>query len=101
MNSDKWDQISKADQTAISAISGGVFAQQVGAVADLAYNEARAEFVEAGVTFIPADAQFYSELQRASAALFEDFEKIAKKRGGDGATLIENFQTKLDEVSKR
>ncbi|MEP1765522.1 MAG: TRAP transporter substrate-binding protein DctP [Sulfitobacter sp.] len=101
MNSDKWDQISETDQKAISAISGGVFAQQVGVAADLAYNEARAEFVEAGVTFLQADDQFYSELQEASAALFEDFGTVAKKRDADGAALIQSFQAKLDEVSKR
>lgn len=100
MNLDKWNSISEQDRAAISAISGVRLAKDIGAAADAEYQNARDEFVAAGVSFVPADPAFFDALQKPAAALYADFEKEAERRGVDGADLIETFKANLRDASK-
>ena len=92
VTTEKWKEISAADQAAIRNISGEPFARAVGKAADVAEAKRRQQLLDKGVKIVETPESFKQELLKASAPLFEAWKKSAAKMGVDAQAPIDFYK---------
>jgi TRAP-type C4-dicarboxylate transport system substrate-binding protein len=99
MNEDKWNKLAKADQDAISKISG----EHIARLAGRSWDEADVKGLEAlkksGVKIVNADRALVAEVQRRSAPIVEDWIKKASAKGVDATKILAEFHAELKKVA--
>ncbi len=97
MNQDAFDGFSAADQKAIDAVSGEVFAKRAGQVWDAKDKSGLAAIKAAGNKVTFASRKFMAELKNATKDIEGVWIKRAKAKGVDGAAALKFFR---GEVAK-
>lgn len=98
MNQEKWDKLSKADQDAITSVSGEALARLAGKAWDAADRNGLEIMKKAGVNITPATPEFIKEMQEISKKLDADWIKAANAKGLDGAKVLAEFREELKNV---
>jgi len=88
INEAKWSTIGAKDRAAIAAISGPLLSRQMGKSLKDADEQARREIGEAGIRTVIADAAFLALAKSAAAPLDEQWIRMAKEKGVDGAAAL-------------
>lgn len=98
MNEATWNKIPKADQEAITRLSGEWAARFIGKYWDETDAKSRDVQKAAGVQSIVADAKFVAEFKAKTAALEEAWVKEAEAKGlKNAAAVLKEFR---DEIAK-
>jgi len=92
VNQAKWDQISEADRSAISAISGEVLAKRFGGVWQAEQDQATAKAIADGIKIHAADGKFLASLTERLAGLEAKWLEKAKEAGIDGAAALAMYR---------
>ncbi len=95
INADTWGEISSEDQAAIMSVSGAELAARFGASWDAQNAEAEAGYEEAGVTVVPADPDFETALQTASAFVTAGWLASAAEAGIDAQAALDFYKAEL------
>jgi TRAP-type transport system periplasmic protein len=99
MNEDKWNKLSKADQDAISAISGEALARLAGKAWDNADREGWEALRAAGATIQNASPEFVADMRKRTEPLVQEWIKSAKVKGIDGDKVLSEFRAELVRVA--
>lgn len=100
MNEDKFNKLSKQDQTAVMSVSGEVFARMAGKAWDARDTKALADARAAGISTITASAAFQNEVKGKAAAVEREWIKDASaSRGIDAAKALADFRDELKKVA--
>ncbi|WP_102224544.1 TRAP transporter substrate-binding protein [Acidimangrovimonas sediminis] len=91
MNPGKWDKISKADQEAITKLSGKAFAKRAGEAWNIADDLGVKAAKKAGIEVIDAPAPLVEAI-KAKGSVFEDKWAGSLDKGYDGKAALEKFR---------
>jgi TRAP-type transport system periplasmic protein len=99
MNQATWDKIPKADQEAITKLSGEWAARFIGKYWDDTDAQSREVQKAAGVQSITADAKFLAEFKAKTSALEEAWIKEAEAKGlKNAAAVLQEFRAEIAKV---
>jgi TRAP-type C4-dicarboxylate transport system substrate-binding protein len=99
MNEDKWNKLSKADQDAITSVSGEALARLAGKAWDAADKIGLEALKAAGATVADASPAFVAEVRARTEPLVQDWIKSANAKGVDGAKVVAEFREELKKVA--
>jgi TRAP-type transport system periplasmic protein len=99
MNEDKWNKLSKADQDAITKLSGEHLARLAGQSWDDADKKGMEALQKSGVKIVHANPAFVAEVQKRSAPLVDDWITKASAKGIDAAKILAEFRAELKKVA--
>ena len=99
MNEDKWNQLSKADQDAITSVSGESLARLAGKAWDAADAEALAEMKRIGIQINEASPELIKEVQERAKSIVDKWVKDATAKGIDGAKVLAEFHEEVKRVA--
>lgn len=99
MNEGKWNKLSKADQDAITSVSGEAHARFAGKSWDAADQVGLAALKKANVKIVEASPAMAKEVAERSASIKEDWIKKATAKGVDGAKMYAEFHEELKRVA--
>jgi TRAP-type C4-dicarboxylate transport system substrate-binding protein len=99
MNEDKWNKLSKADQDAITSVSGEHLARFAGKSWDAADVIGLAALKKAGAKIVDATPAMTKEVADKSAHITQDWIKKATAKGVDGAKVYAEFHEELKKVA--
>jgi TRAP-type C4-dicarboxylate transport system substrate-binding protein len=99
MNEDKWNKLSKADQDAITKLSGEHLARLAGQSWDDADKKGMEALQKSGVKIVHANPAFVAEVQKRSAPLVDDWITKASAKGIDAAKVLAEFRAELKKVA--
>jgi TRAP-type C4-dicarboxylate transport system substrate-binding protein len=99
MNEDKWSQLSKADQDAITSVSGESLARLAGKAWDAADAEALAEMKRIGIQINEASPELIKEVQERAKSIVDKWVKDATAKGIDGAKVLAEFHEEVKRVA--
>jgi TRAP-type C4-dicarboxylate transport system substrate-binding protein len=99
MNEDKWNKLSKADQDAITKLSGEHLARLAGQSWDDADKKGMEALQKSGVKIVHANPAFVAEVQKRSAHLVDDWITKASAKGIDAAKILAEFRAELKKVA--
>lgn len=97
MNQEKWNKLSKADQAAVTKVSGEAFARIGGAGWDRADKEGREVAMANNNKIAEAPPAIVEEVKKVNAKLEAEYATKMDKMGLDGKAVIKLFR---DEVAK-
>lgn len=92
VNQAKWDQISEADQKAISDISGEVLARRIGTVWQEEQDQATDKAIADGIKILNADGEFLAFITERLSELEVNWLAKAKEAGFDGAAALAMYR---------
>jgi len=95
MNEAKWNSLSKANQDAISSVSGENFAREAGRIWDDQDSIANKEFAGSGMKIAEASPAMMAELKQRLAFVEEDWIKQAAAKGVDGKAALEMLRREV------
>ncbi len=95
INPDSWNKISKADQDAITAISGESFSRNVGKAWDKNAAVGFDVFKAAGGQVVPADAALVEAVAAKTAVFESGWVKAANDKGLDGKAILAEYREML------
>ena len=98
MNEAAWNKISKADQDAISAISGEALARAVGKAWDKNAGSGFDAFKAAGGQFIAADAALVKAVTERTARFEQEWVKAVNDKGLNGAAIVTEYRGELKKL---
>jgi TRAP-type transport system periplasmic protein len=99
MNEDKWNKLSKADQDAITSVSGEALARLAGKAWDAADKIGMESLKAAGATVADASPAFVAEVRSRTEPLVQEWIKSANAKGIDGAKVVAEFREELKKVA--
>jgi TRAP-type C4-dicarboxylate transport system substrate-binding protein len=99
MNEDKWNKLPKADQDAITKLSGEHIARLAGRSWDDADVRGLEAIKKSGIKIVNADAAFVAEVKKRSTPIVEDWIKKASAKGVDAARVLAEFRAELKKVA--
>lgn len=99
MNEDKWNKLSKADQDAITSVSGEALARLAGKAWDAADKIGIESLKAAGATVVDASPAFVAEVRSRTEPLVQEWIKSANAKGVDGAKVVAEFREELKKVA--
>jgi TRAP-type C4-dicarboxylate transport system substrate-binding protein len=99
MNEGKWNKLSKADQDAITSVSGEAHARFAGKSWDAADQVGLAALKKANVKIVDASPAMAKEVADRSASIKDDWIKKATAKGVDGAKMYAEFHEELKRVA--
>jgi TRAP-type transport system periplasmic protein len=99
MNEDKWNKLSKADQDAITKLSGEHLARLAGLSWDDADKKGMEALQKSGVKIVHANPAFVAEVQKRSAPLVDEWITKASAKGIDAAKILAEFRAELKKVA--
>ena len=99
MNEDKWNKLSKADQDAITSVSGEALARFAGKSWDAADLIGIAALKKAGGKIVDASPAMAREVADRSAPIIQKWIKDATAKGVDGAKVYADFHEELKKVA--
>jgi TRAP-type C4-dicarboxylate transport system substrate-binding protein len=99
MNEDKWRKLSKADQDAITSVSGEHLARFAGKSWDAADVIGLAALKKAGGKVIDASPAMAKEVSERSAPIIQDWIQKASAKGVDGKKIYAEFHEELKRVA--
>ena len=99
MNEGKWNKLSKADQDAITSVSGEAHARFAGKSWDAADQIGLASLKKANVKIVEANPAMAKEVADRSAPIIQDWIKKATAKGVDGAKIFAEFHEELKRVA--
>jgi TRAP-type C4-dicarboxylate transport system substrate-binding protein len=100
MNEDKWNKLSKADQDAITSVSGETFARMAGKAWDVRDDKALADGKAAGIATITASPAFQSEVKQKVGPMEQEWVKEASaSRGIDAGKALADFRAETKNVA--
>ena len=100
MNEDKWNKLSKQDQTAIESISGEAIAVLAGKAWDVADKIGWDALRAAGANIQNASPEFVADLRKRTEPLVQEWIKAAKTKGIDGDKVLSEFRAELVRVAQ-
>jgi TRAP-type transport system periplasmic protein len=99
MNEEKWGKLSKADQDAITAVSGEALARLAGKAWDASDKAGIDALKAANVNIIEANAAFVADVRKRTEPLIAEWVKNAKAKGVDGDKALADFRAELANVA--
>ena len=99
MNEDKWNKLSKEDQSAINALSGEYLARLAGKAWDAADRVGLEALKKAGVTITDAPAALVSGVRAKAAPIEEAWIKAANAKGIDATKVLAEFREEIKNVA--
>ncbi len=99
MNPDQWARISKADQEAITRISGEAFARLAGRAWDKNAGAGFDAFKAGGGTIVPADEALVKAVADRTARFEQEWVKLADDKGLDGKAIVAEYRSELKKVA--
>jgi TRAP-type C4-dicarboxylate transport system substrate-binding protein len=99
MNEDKWNKLSKADQDAITSVSGEPLARLAGKAWDATDRAALEEMKKAGINAVEASPELVKGVQERSKAIIDKWIQAATAKGVDGAKVFKEFHEELKNVA--
>jgi TRAP-type transport system periplasmic protein len=99
MNEEKWGKLSKADQDAITAVSGEALARLAGKAWDASDKAGIDALKAANVNIIEANAAFVADVRKRTEPLIAEWVKNAKAKGVDGDKALADFRAELVNVA--
>ncbi len=99
MNEDKWNKLAKADQDAITAVSGEALARMAGKAWDAVDKIAFEEMKKAGIAITDASPELIKGVQEKAAIIEQEWVKAATAKGIDGAKILAEFRDELKRVA--
>ena len=98
MNEDKWNKLSKADQDAITAISGEKLARMAGQAWDKADRVGLDAMKANNINVINPSPAFTREIQERAIKVEKDWIEQVKTKGIDGAKMLAEFREEIKRV---
>ena len=92
MNEAKWNALSKANQDAITGVSGEAFAREAGRIWDDQNRIADEQFAKSGMKTIEASDSFKKELRDRLVNIDDSWVKDVASRGVDGKAALVMFR---------
>ncbi len=92
VNENKWNQISKADQKAIDAISGEVLVRKIGAVWQAEQDAGTVKALADGIKIHNSDGEFLATIMKRLSGLEGEWLDKAKKAGIDSAAALAMYR---------
>ena len=99
MNEDKWNKLSKADQDAITSVSGEALARLAGKAWDAADNAGIDEMKKIGIKIDAASPELVKGVQERAKPLEQKWVKDATAKGIDGAKVLAEFREEVKRVA--
>ena len=99
MNEDKWNKLSKADQDAITSVSGEALARLAGKAWDAADNAGIEEMKKIGIKIDAASPELVKGVQERAKPLEQKWVKDATAKGIDGAKVLAEFREEVKRVA--
>ena len=99
MNPDRWNKLSKADQDAITAISGEAFSRNVGKAWDKNAGAGFDAFKAAGGQVIPADAGLVKAVAEKTGKFEQEWVKSVTDKGFDGKAIVAEYREELKRIA--
>ncbi len=98
MNTDRWNKIAKADQDAITAISGEVLSRNIGKAWDTNGTAGIQSFKAAGGQVVPASESLVKGVTQKTAQFETDWIKLATEKGFDGKAIVAEYRAELKKL---
>ncbi len=98
MNEAAWKKISKADQDAITRISGEALARAIGKAWDKNAGAGFDAFKANGGQIIPADAALVKAVADRTARFEQEWIKSVNEKGMNGAAIVAEYRAELKKV---
>ena len=99
MNEDKWNKLSKADQDAITSVSGEALARLAGKAWDAADRASLEEMKKAGIQILDASPELVAGVKERAKAIEDKWVQSATAKGVDGAKVLAEFRAELGRVA--
>jgi TRAP-type transport system periplasmic protein len=99
MNEDKWNKLSKEDQTAIESVSGEALARLAGKAWDAADKAAYEEMKKVGINITEASPELITGVQAKAREIEDAWIKAASAKGIDAAKVLAEFRAELKNVA--
>lgn len=99
INKDKWAKMAKADQDAITGLSGEAFARMAGAGWDRADKEGIDAMKAAGGKIQEVSPAFIAELKKLTDKMEADYAAKLDKMGLKGAEVIKSFRAEVAKAA--
>lgn len=100
LNQDRWNKLSKDDQSAIMAISGEAFSRNAGKAWDRNAGIGFAAFKAAGGEIVPADKALVDAVAGKTARFEQEWVKAATDKGLDGKAILTDYREELKRVAE-
>ncbi len=101
MNEAAWKKISKADQDAITRISGEALARAIGKAWDKNAGAGFDAFKAAGGQIIPADAALVKAVADRTARFEQEWVKAVNDKGMNGSAIVAEYRAELKKLEGR
>jgi TRAP-type C4-dicarboxylate transport system substrate-binding protein len=99
MNEDKWNKLSKADQDAITSLSGEALAVLVGKSWDAADKAGIEEMKKVGIRIDEASPELVKGVRERIKPLEDKWIKAASAKGVDGAKVLAEFRAEVARLA--
>ncbi len=99
MNEDRWNKLSKADQDAITSVSGEALARLAGKAWDTTDRAALEVMKQANIEIQDASPELVKGVQERSKAIIDKWKAAATAKGVDGDKVFAEFHEELKRVS--
>ena len=99
MNEDKWSKLAKADQDAITSVSGEELARLAGKAWDAADRAAFEEMKRVGIQITEASPELIKGVQERAKVIEEKWVQSASAKGIDGAKVLAEFREEVKRVA--